>query len=104
MEIRNMTEKELLVSLIKDDLINIRLVIGLEKIGLDALKYHLYLSETVFKLMGFGSSEIEEDVYDHYISRTKQVSQIEIFESPEQLDTLALDIYCFLLGAKKSYK
>lgn len=46
-------DKHIIISLIKDDLTNYRLVSGLEALGLDSDCYSLCLGETIFKLMGF---------------------------------------------------
>lgn len=47
-----MNNKELIVSLIKDNLINTRLVHGLDLLGLDSGNYHIHLSQTIFNLIG----------------------------------------------------
>lgn len=86
-------KKELIISLIKDNLKNTRLVIGLDKLGLDSCKYHLQLSDTVFKLIGFKSDEHEEKVFEEYVKASAKVSSIDIFTNPEKLESLANKIY-----------
>ena len=86
-----MTEKELIVSLIKDDLTNIRLVAGLDKLGLDSGDYYLHLSETIFKLVGITVDD--EDFFEEYMEESKTVLNIDIFRHPELLNSLAHTLY-----------
>ena len=95
-----MTKKELLVSLIKEDLINVRLVAGLDTVGLDSSNYLLHLSQTIFRLMGFTEEKRENELYDKYIHWSKKVLKIDISEEHEKLDAMALEIYLWLLKEK----
>ena len=93
-------EKELIISLIKDDMINAKLVRGLNALGLDAGNYFLHLSETIFSLIGFKDDEKSEGLYEEYLLLTKQAMPVDIAESDEPLDALALEIYLFLKTKK----
>lgn len=55
----------LVLSLIKDDLINNKLINGLNTLGLSAGDYHLHLSETILNLIGL---DTESDAIHAYIS------------------------------------
>lgn len=94
------TRKNLIISLIKDDLINVRLVHGLEKLGLDSGNYYLHLSETIFKLIGLTADD--EDFFEEYMDECKTVVNINIFEHPELLNGLALSLYNKLIEEYKS--
>lgn len=98
MELNNVNKKELILSLIKDDLINVRLVHGLEKLGLDSGNYYLHLSETIFKLIGITVDE--EDFFEQYMDECKTVVNINIFEYSELLNSLALSLYNKLMEHK----
>jgi len=91
MKIKNMTEKELILSLIKDDLTNIRLVHGLDLLGLDSGNYYLHLSETIFKLIGITIDDT--DFFEEYMDECRTVNNIDIFKHPELLNSLALSLY-----------
>lgn|GEM_PF-6801317 len=52
-----MENKKLILSLIKNDPINSKLVYGLSDLGFDAGCYFLHLSETIFSLTGLDGSE-----------------------------------------------
>ena len=99
MEFESITIEKLIISLIKDDLINIRLVDGLEALGLDSGKYYLHLSETIFNLMDIQN---QETLFEEHTEFCKKVKDINIFEYPDALDELALEIYNKLMASKKS--
>jgi len=88
--------KNLIISLIKDDLRHFRLVSGLEALGLDnSGNYYLYLNETIFKLVGITIDD--EDFLEEYMNECRMVINIDIFKHPELLDGLALSLYNKLL-------
>lgn len=94
------TRKNLIISLIKDDLTNIRLVYGLDKLGLDSGDYYLHLSETIFKLIGILTDD--EDFFESYMDECRTVYNIDIFKHPELLNSLALSLYNKLVEEYKS--
>jgi hypothetical protein len=88
-----MDTKELIISLIKDDLVNDKLVNGLIDIGLNPGDYFLHLSETIFKLMGFGDNMMTDEIFDHYLRLSRKAKHIDISSSNGQLEALANEIY-----------
>jgi hypothetical protein len=96
---KNINEKELVIALIKDDLINKKLVNGLIGIGLEAGNYFLHLSETVFKLMEFDDSQANE-VFERYMELANSAMFIDISHSDKSMDELALHIYMELCSRK----
>lgn len=89
-------DKPLLLSLIRDDLVNYKLVSQLQALGLDALDYYLDLSSTVFRLMGYPDSHQSDKVYEHYLRLAKQVRRIDLGTSRTALDALANELYTML--------
>jgi hypothetical protein len=94
-----MLDKKFILSLIKDDLINAKLVLGLKALGLHPDDYCLYLSGKVFSLMGFKESAQTDQIYEKYLELTEKVKEIDIALSMNQLEELALQIYTELLTA-----
>ena len=88
-----MKDKKLIISLIQDDLVNSKLVLGLNELGVNASDYFLNLSDTIFKLMKFSDSKAEEEIYEHYLKLTKKAKHIDITESRNNLNSLAHEIY-----------
>lgn len=87
-------QKQLILSLIKDDLVNNKLVSGLTDLGLCAGDYHLNLSETILNLLGL---ETEDDaIHDLYFNLTQQSNTLnlsDIATRDQQLTALASKIY-----------
>ena len=94
-------EKELILSLIKDDLINLKLVNGLEELGLTAGDYLLHLSTTIFKLMGIAETWANEFIYEQYLALSEQVKQIDISQNHNNLNALAEEMYTYLQQEKE---
>ncbi len=92
-----METKPLILSLIKDDLINSKLVNGLNDLGLDADKYSINSSDTVFKLMGFQNHELKEEIFQYYLELTATAKHIDISESNAPLDDFCMKIYNALI-------
>jgi len=87
-------KKKLILSLIKDDLINSKLVNGLNSFGLLAENYYLHLSETIFELMDFKLTIAQkEKLFGRYMRLTEKAKDIEISTSKKRLNKLTLDIY-----------
>ncbi|MCA6435998.1 MAG: hypothetical protein IM600_17115 [Bacteroidetes bacterium] len=95
------TNKKLILSLIKDDLINSKLNIGLINLGLQPELYLLGISETVFALMGIKDDEKGEELFEHYLELRQKVEGINFAQSYDSLDDLAVEIYNDLLSQKK---
>ena len=96
--------KKLILSLIKDDLTNTKLVSGLNNIGLEASNYYLHLSQTFFTLMGFGNLQQDEELYEEYFNFSEKAVTTTRIENPEQLNSLALEVYNKLLAEKQKRK
>lgn len=93
-------KKKLIISLIKDDLINAKLVNSLNEIGLRADDYFLHLSDTIFKLMGFEDNEETETIYERYIELSKRALFVDISQSNEPMEDLAVQIYTEIKSRK----
>lgn len=96
-------EKNLIISLIKDNLVSTRLISGLAALGLDPVYYDLHLSTTIFNLIGI--REDDDELFEEYLELCKQVIQLDIFEYPELLDSSAHGIYNRLISksSRKTY-
>lgn len=86
-------EKEVILSLIKDDLVNHHLLLGLDALGLCAADYYLNLGDTIFSLMGFPESKDSDRVYELYLELTKKARFLNLSETQNQLNQLAQEIY-----------
>lgn len=98
-----MKKKNLILSLIKDDLTNLKLVYSLNALGLAADNYTLHAGSTIINLMKINASGLQwEHIHDGYLERTRKVTQIDIQESPMLLDALAKEIYAYLKAQRET--
>jgi len=84
-------KKDLILSLIKDNLINTKLVNGLSNLGLDSDQYFLHLGDTIFALMGFKNER--DEIYENFIQLSSKANKIDISKNDSAMDSLALEIY-----------
>lgn len=94
------TKQTLILSLIRDDLINLRLVHGLNALGLQADAYMLHLGETVLRLMGYPNTPATDAVYTRYYELTQRACEVDISQSHAAMDALAGEIYAVLQKGK----
>ena len=87
------TKKELILSLIKDDLVNHKLLLGLDALGLRTADYYLNIGDTIFSLMGFPENSDSDRVYELYLDLTRKARFLNLSESQNQLNELAQEIY-----------
>jgi hypothetical protein len=91
MKVKN--KEKLILSLIRDDLINAKLIHCLSEAGLNADNYLLHLSDTIFNLMGFEDHVQTAPIYERYNELSKRAMFVDISESYQPMEDLALQIY-----------
>lgn len=97
-----LNKKELIINLIRGNLINMKLVTGLDDLGLIADDYYLHLGDTIFKLMEFEASEQNDLIFEKvFMANSEKVRQIDFSSSLDELTLLSMEIYEELLFAKK---
>jgi hypothetical protein len=89
-------KQALILALIKDDLINTKLVNALIAIGIDASNYNLHLCETIFELMELEESIENDPIVEHYLDLTSLSRNIDFVKEPKSLNKLAEKIYRYL--------
>jgi len=94
-------EKNLILSLIKDDLVSTKLLEGLERLGFSVDHYCLNLSDTIFQLMKLEEKKDDDALFEYYLEIRSRVKHIEITESRDALDTMAQEIYSILIQRKE---
>lgn len=101
MNIPTQNNASLIIRLIRDCLINWKLVNGLNALGVMADDYHLYLGDTIFELMGFKGSRKSDMIYENvFLANCRKVRYISLSGTREELDKLSEEIYGELLLAK----
>lgn len=96
-----LSEKEFLISLIADYLTNYRLVCGLNNMGMNANTYDIHLGDTIFKLMGFGTTPKEELIYERFYEYSQKVMELDIKHQAQPFNALVNEIYEWLCKQKE---
>ena len=96
-----MKQKELIIKLIKDDLINYKLITGLNEIGLEAEKYDVYLCDTVLELIGIEVDDHNVDLVHEYYNSLSAKSKSINMRPDHELKELAAEIYDKLCAFKE---
>jgi hypothetical protein len=94
-------KEKLILSLIKDDLINTCLIQKLQRMGLYSDCYSLHLSTTIFELMGFEDNKETDEMYERYLEMCEKAMLVDITESNRGMERLAREIYEDLLSLHK---
>lgn len=72
-------KEDLVLTMIKDDLTNWKMVHAFNALGFQADECALHASATILKVMRFKATGIEwEELHDEYLDRTHKVKQIDI--------------------------
>lgn len=96
-----LNKEQLILSLIKDDLINTKLISGLENLGIDAGLYLLGISDAIFVLMDIDDRKEGEELFEYYLRlRDRRIKKINLKKPNSVFDNLALEIYKTLLKRK----
>lgn len=95
--------KNLILSLIKDDLVHSRLLHGLMALGFDTTDYYLNLNEAIFELAGFRQEQVTEEFREKYFRHLEQARFLGYppRASPE-IEIAAQRIYSELLAELKN--
>lgn len=94
--------KQIITSLIKDGLVNLKLVNGLNAAGLNASNYNISIGDTIFVLMGFKDDHLNDLIFENvYLAISGKVKNIDFSNSMEELEKLSEEIYFELLFAKE---
>jgi len=95
-----LTNKKLILNLIKDDLKNTRLVAGLSELGFDTGKYYLSLGESIIGMLSLDDKALDEKLWEAYSDNLSAMVQTDIFENPGKLDFLAQALFLKLIGER----
>jgi hypothetical protein len=94
MKKQTLFRKEIIIKLIRDHLINMKLVSGLNALGLNADDYSLYFGDTIFLLMGFEGNEQNDLIFEKvFLANSEKVKHINFAYDTEELDALSKLIY-----------
>jgi hypothetical protein len=87
-------QKEIVLHLIFNDLVNCKLIYGLRALHIDAGVYSLCMAESIFTLMGLAEAQRTHERYDRYAALCRKATDIPYTEGQAHaLQALALEMY-----------
>jgi hypothetical protein len=90
-----MKQKELIIILIKDDLLYQGLINNFNAIGFYSEDYCLNLSETIFRILGI---DTDEPLFELYLNKCMRRAKPAIFKNRDLLEKYATEIYGMLIN------
>lgn len=101
MENQIIFHEKIIIRLIRDHLINMKLISGLNKLGLNADDYNLYLGDTIFMLLDLETSEQSDMIFEKvFLGNSEKIIEIDFSSNTEDLDKLSEMIYKELIYVK----
>jgi hypothetical protein len=97
----NISNPQLVLNLIKAEMRNYKLIIGLEYAGLSVDWFYTCLDKDILKLIGFNDTKYDESLYEVFDQLMTPIEKMEVDEFHQKIDTLALEVYTGLLAEKK---
>ncbi|MBN4062176.1 hypothetical protein JYU20_03155 [Bacteroidales bacterium AH-315-I05] len=95
-----MTNKDLIIQLIQQDLKHNQLTGGLQKAGLETDLHNLEIIEVVARLMDVPKGEVSNQWEETYISFLEQAVEYKISDRAEELLPLAEECYNLLVACQ----
>lgn len=90
----------IIINLIKQDLINCKMINSLQKMQIRADDYQLDISSIIFEMMDLEDREDVDEIFEKYVELSKPILKLSASLSNRKIDVLASKIYDYLEGVK----
>jgi hypothetical protein len=88
--------KNIIINLIKQDLINWRMIYLLQKMQIRADDYQLDIGPIIFEMMDLENRNDANEIFDKYVEMSKSILNTKASQSNRRIDLLASKIYDYL--------
>lgn len=88
--------KEIVINLIKQDLINWKMINLLQKMQIRADDYQLDIGYIIFEIMNLNNLENVDEIFDKYMELSRPVQKIKVDQQNRKINLLASKIYDYL--------
>lgn len=88
--------KVLVINLIKQDLINWKMISLLQKIQIQADDYQLDIGSIIFEIMKLNNRKDVDELFEKYVEMSKPILKLTANQSNRKIDLLASKIYEYL--------
>ena len=92
--------RAIVTSLIKQDLINWKMIHLLQNMQIRADDYQLDIGSIIFEMMDLEDREDVDEIFEKYLELSKPILKLSISQSNRKIDVLADKIYDYLEGIK----
>lgn len=88
--------KTIVINLIKQDLINWKMINSLQKMQVRADNYQLDIGQIIFEMMNLENRKDVDEIFEKYVEMSKPILKISAHQSNRKIDLLASKIYDYL--------
>ena len=97
-------KKQMILMLLRDDIVNTKLVDSLCDLGFHAEVYYLNTSSVVFKLLEIDiDNPKNEQIYKEYIELRSKSIYAHTYKKQCSFDNIAMDLYKLLISKKRNF-
>lgn len=91
----------IIINLIKQDLINWKMIHSLQKVQVRADDYQLDIGSIIFEMMNLEDRNDVDEIFEKYLELSKPVLKLSVSQSNRKIDVLASKIYDYLEGVSQ---
>ena len=88
--------KTIVTNLIKQDLINWKMIHSLQKVQVRADDYQLDIGSIIFEMMNLENRKDVDEIFEKYMELSKPILKLSVSQSNRKIDVLASKIYDYL--------
>lgn len=88
--------KTIVINLIKQDLVNWKMINLLQRMQIRADDYQLDIGSIIFEIMDLNSRENVDEIFEKYVEMSRPVLRLIVVQSNRKIDLLASKIYDYL--------
>lgn len=89
-------DKAIIINLIKQDLINWKMINLLQKMQIRADDYQLDIGYIIFEIMDLNNRKDGDELFDKYVEMSRPILKVTTNQSNRKIDLLASKIYDYL--------
>ncbi|MNU76015.1 hypothetical protein D3C71_655580 [compost metagenome] len=86
----------IIINLIKQDLINWKMIHSLQKVQVRADDYQLDIGSIIFEIMDLENRKDVDEIFEKYVEMSKPILKLSVSQSNRKIDVLASKIYNYL--------
>ncbi|MND90725.1 hypothetical protein D3C87_02580 [compost metagenome] len=89
-------DRAIVTNLIKQDLINWKMINLLQNIQVRADDYQLDIGSIIFEMMNLNDREDVDEIFENYVEMSRPILKLIVGQSNRKIDLLAAKIYDYL--------